>query len=148
MKANKEDIIIACKTSATMSEAATKLGLHFNTFKRYAVKLGCYAPNQGGKGLTEEYIRSDRFDTKSILAGEHPEYQTGKLKLRLYKENILKEQCVECGIGNEYNDKPITLELDHINGIRHDHRLSNLRILCPNCHSQTNTYRFKKRKKK
>ena len=37
-------------------------------------------------------------------------------------------------------DEPITLQLDHINGINNDHRIENLRILCPNCHSQTSTY--------
>ncbi len=41
------------------------------------------------------------------------------------------------------NGRPIPLELDHINGRRDDNRLDNLRILCPNCHAQTETYRGK-----
>ena len=52
-------------------------------------------------------------------------------------------KCSACGIGNEYNGKPLTLELDHIDGDRANNVLSNVRLLCPNCHSQTETFRFK-----
>ena len=62
------------------------------------------------------------------------------IKKRLYEEKILEEKCVGCSIGNIYNNKPITLQLDHINGINTDNRIENLRILCPNCHSQTATW--------
>lgn len=48
--------------------------------------------------------------------------------------------CEACGIGNEYNGKPLSLELDHIDG---NNKIENLRILCPNCHSQTPTHRSK-----
>ena len=49
-------------------------------------------------------------------------------------------KCKECGISEKWNNKPIILHLDHINGINNDNRLENLRFLCPNCHSQTDTY--------
>lgn len=48
--------------------------------------------------------------------------------------------CSECGNGDTWNDKPLTLQLDHINGVYNDHRIENLRFLCPNCHSQTSTF--------
>lgn len=44
------------------------------------------------------------------------------------------------GLGDEWNGNKISLHLDHINGISGDHRLENLRFLCPNCHSQTKNY--------
>ena len=56
------------------------------------------------------------------------------------QNNYFKEECYECHI-KDWNNKPIKLELDHINGINHDNRLENLRLLCPNCHSQTDTFR-------
>jgi len=65
-----------------------------------------------------------------------------KLKKRLINEGVKKNCCEICGI-NSWLDKPITLELNHINGNNLDHRLKNLQILCPNCHSQTPTHRGK-----
>jgi HNH endonuclease len=62
-----------------------------------------------------------------------------ELKKRLLRAGLLTNACAVCGI-NEWQDRPLVLELDHINGVSDDHRLENLRLLCPNCHSQTDTY--------
>lgn len=61
-----------------------------------------------------------------------------KLAKRLIKHGR-KYVCEKCGI-NEWEGSPLTLHLDHINGINNDHRLENLRFLCPNCHQQTDTW--------
>lgn len=62
------------------------------------------------------------------------------LKEKILKYELLKHICSECEIGLEWNGKRLTLQVDHINGQNNDHRLENLRFLCPNCHSQTPTY--------
>jgi len=54
-------------------------------------------------------------------------------------------------MGPMWNDKPLVLQIDHINGVSNDNRIENLQILCPNCHTQTVTFagrRFKKHKDK
>lgn len=58
---------------------------------------------------------------------------------RLLDEGLLRLRCYECGI-SEWFGQPLSLHLDHINGVKNDHRIENLRMLCPNCHSQTETF--------
>lgn len=66
------------------------------------------------------------------------------IKIRLLRAGILENRCCECGLA-EWQGQPLTVQIDHINGVRDDHRLANLRMLCPNCHSQTDTYGRRKR---
>jgi hypothetical protein len=66
---------------------------------------------------------------------------------RLHKELGWKKQCSVCNL-EEWNGKPIPLEIDHINGRHFDHRFENLRFICPNCHAQTNTYKGKNMNKR
>lgn len=72
-------------------------------------------------------------------------YTTQCIKRRLLQENMLEYKCNQCPNTGTHNDKPLTLQLHHINGNNRDHRLENLELLCPNCHSQTDNYGFKKR---
>ena len=105
--------------------------------------MNCYSPNQSGKGLKKtKEDGKDKIPLCEILEGKHPQYQTNKLRIRLINEGIKDEKCEVCGL-EEWNDKKLSFELDHINGVRYDHNLENLRIICPNCHSQTQTYRSK-----
>jgi hypothetical protein len=68
------------------------------------------------------------------------------LKKRLLKENVLKNLCAECGQEPFWNNKKLTLQLEHKNGISNDNRIENLCLLCPNCHSQTKTFAGRKEK--
>jgi transposase-like protein len=71
---------------------------------------------------------------------ERSEYRSmHTLKKRLIADGLLESVCAICGL-HEWQDRPIVLHLDHIDGDRTNHRLENLRFLCPNCHSQTDTY--------
>jgi predicted RNA-binding Zn-ribbon protein involved in translation (DUF1610 family) len=70
--------------------------------------------------------------------------RVGSITFYVLKTNIMKYKCNICGI-DEWNNAPIVLEIDHINGDKYDNRLENLRFLCPNCHSQTKTFRNRSR---
>ena len=140
IKIDDEYFISVCNQSKSMAEAASKLQLHFNTFKRIATKLECYIPNQSGKGTNKKSIEKVPLD--EILNGLHPQFQTYKLKNKLLRNGLFENKCLICGI-TDWNGKKLNIELDHIDGNKYNHSLLNLRLLCPNCHSQTETFRGK-----
>ena len=82
-------------------------------------------------------VKAAKLD--EILVKGRP-YQSSRLRRRLIKEGLKEERCEDCGL-TEWRGRPIALELDHVNGLRDDNRLENIRLLCPNCHSLTDTYR-------
>jgi 5-methylcytosine-specific restriction endonuclease McrA len=89
-----------------------------------------------------EFNRKRKIPTDQILVKDST-YARHNLKRRLIEEKLLLYKCSCCGNVGEYNNKPLVLQLDHINGINNDNRLENLRFLCPNCHAQSDTYAAK-----
>jgi hypothetical protein len=67
------------------------------------------------------------------------------IKQHLLRAGILENRCDWCGL-TEWRGRPISIQIDHVNGLRNDHRVENLRMLCPNCHSQTDTFAAKNKK--
>ena len=124
--------------TGSMRSAAAKLQMNFQTFRKYTKRFGLWKSNQSGKGLVRK-TPTNATPLEEILKGMHPNCSRGALKRRLFKAGLKKNECETCGL-SEWLGKPITIHIDHKNGSSWDHRLENLRMLCPNCHSQTPTY--------
>lgn len=140
----KEEIQKAIEHSKSMKHAATFLDCNYKTFFTYAKKYNLFTPNPSGKGTTKN--RPPTILLENILLGKEPQYNTFQLKLRLIKNNYFKWECSRCH-NTTWLNEPIPLELDHIDGQHNNHRLENLRLLCPNCHAKTDTYRSKNKVK-
>ena len=140
-KITKDDIATAIASSRSMSEAATKLACNPKTFRTHAIKHGLYKTNQAGKGV---FKKRPRILLTDILTNKHVGYHSYKLKYRLVEELKWAWQCQSCGL-KKWMGTTCPLELDHIDGDHNNNNIFNLRLLCPNCHAQTSTYRNKKR---
>ena len=134
-----DKIIEAANSSSSASAAASTLGIRYSTYKKHAERLGVFRSNQSGKGISKRAPDHRKLNLSDVLEGNRPETQTGTIKRHLLADGIKKNECEVCEL-SEWNGMPISCHLDHINGINNDHRLENLRMICPNCHSQTDTY--------
>lgn len=103
------------------------------------------------RGLARHGIDTSHFSTVAQQGGRAREpldrlltagrrTNSGTLRRRLIREGRKEHVCEECG-ARRWRGQPMPLELDHVNGDRSDNRLENLRLLCPNCHALTPTYR-------
>ena len=144
-----EDFKELVQSSSSYSDCLRALGLttkggsSTDVLKRRISELNCSVEHFGHNG---KQALNCKYSLADILT-ENSTYQNiSRLKERILKEGLMEYKCSECGL-SEWRGRPLTLQLDHINGINNDHRLENLRFLCPNCHSQTETYAGKNKKR-
>ncbi|MEK7500562.1 MAG: HNH endonuclease signature motif containing protein [Patescibacteria group bacterium] len=142
----------AAKSSFSYRQVLSKLGLveaggNYEQVKRYLKEYGVDHKHFKGRGWNAglRYDGKPRIPLKKVLV-KNSHFQSFKLKKRLFTANLKPKECEECGWSKITPDGYLPLELDHINGDRHDNRLGNLRILCPNCHSLKPTHRGRNRK--
>ncbi|GAA2224518.1 HNH endonuclease [Streptomyces indiaensis] len=89
--------------------------------------------------------RRSRGDLLSLGTPEAGRIPGSRLLRHLLRLGV-PQTCAMCGIDPWWNDKPLRLEVDHMNGDWWDNRPGNLRLLCPNCHAVTDTYRGRRRR--
>jgi hypothetical protein len=147
----KEQLVNAVENNISIASAIAEIGLkpsgaNYAQFHRYCKEYNLDTSHFKGKGYLKgrSHNHSARTPLEEILV-ENCQYSSHRLKLRLYEAGLKEEMCENCGI-TDWNGQKLSLHLDHINGKRDDNRLENLRVLCPNCHSQTETYAGKNKK--
>lgn len=141
-----ESIINVCKSK--LSRQSTLAELRLNPLNRTnlvwinkkILELRIDINHWTGQGHLKGKTHNWNYITplKDVLV-ENKCYSNKDLKKRLFKEQLLENKCYQCGI-TSWQDKPISLHLEHKNGNHLDNRIENLTILCPNCHSQTPTF--------
>ena len=132
----KREIEIAQKNTRSAAEAARYLGTSYNTYKKYAKLYGIFDQhkNPSGKGIPRPHVHGRYYSMDDILAGKHPSYDLKKLKERLFKTAIKKEECEMCGMSEKrVTDQRSPLMLVFKDGDSTNHKLENLQILCYNC---------------
>ena len=132
----------------TMSCAATYNNKKSPKRKSTKIKSKClncgkcikYYRNQGiGKYCSQQCCGQHKYKIVSIpkiLAGR----KVGIGAIRTYLTETVGNKCSVCNQPNIWNGKPLQLQLDHTDGNRDNWTLGNLRLICPNCHTQTDTY--------
>ena len=152
MNWDDSELIQAVETSHSLAEVARKLGYetygcNSKTISKHIRRLGLNLSHFHSRQQSAQLARAKRnltliqeqFKENSLAARK-------EIKKVIISCNLIPYQCAICALSS-WQDKPISLHLDHINGQNNDHRLENLRFLCPNCHSQTDSYCGKKLKK-
>jgi hypothetical protein len=140
-----EEIVKAVKESRSLSQALKTLGVrpggNQSRLRERIQRLGIDTSHMVGQGWRRgsraplvRRVPIEQYLTPNKLI------KTSVLRQRLLEDGLKERRCEGCSL-ETWEGRPIPLELDHINGRRHDNRLENLRVLCPNCHAQTSTYR-------
>lgn len=139
-----DEMIRAISESFTVSDVLRKLGLkvkagNFETVRRFVKKNNIDIAHFKGQGWNAKFICKERKEIEDLLIKDSP-LGRANLKKYLLKCGKIKNECSICSLAGLWNGKPIKMVLDHINGANDDHRLENLRMLCPNCNSQQSTF--------
>lgn len=136
----------AVTKNVSIAAALRDLGLtirpgNYRTFHRHTQRLGLDTSHFLGKAACrgKAQVGKGTIPLKDILIRNSMYTNTPRLKIRLLREGLLQNNCALCGI-NSWLGTPLVLRLDHINGAHTDHRIRNLRLLCPNCDSQQSTF--------
>lgn len=151
MKYNKETLQNVINNSSSKKEVFEYLGFNHlsssHTYRKFKLIVKEY-------GLDISNLENNEYPTIFVSKRELSVYlnnefpiNSARLKIKLLKAGIFQPICSICE-NKSWNNLPIPLQLDHIDGNSCNNNLSNLRLLCPNCHAQTDTYCGKNIKKK
>lgn len=133
----KHEILEAQKTARSANECARNLGVSLPTYKKYAKLYGLYENvlNKSGVGIDKGFSYTKKHSTKieDVLDNKHPRYPLQRLRYRLVRRGMIRDQCDVCGFEEKRitdKKKPLVLTFKGKHG---DYSLDNLQLLCYNC---------------
>jgi 5-methylcytosine-specific restriction endonuclease McrA len=152
-KWTEEQFRVAVAKSDSIAQVIRKLGLavaggSYKTVGHYITVWNLDISHFVGRawvGTRPGPVPGQRYTLETIFCEDSTYWSSDLLRIIL-REGYRERRCESCGL-DEWLGQPIAIEVDHINGKHNDHRLSNLRLLCPNCHAQTSTWRGRANRK-
>jgi len=149
-KYSPEELAAAVASSRSYRQVLGVLGLSqsgggaYATLQKRVAQMGLDTSHFLGRGWNAKNwtgnLRSQARPLEELLVVDSDYLNTGRLKSRLLSAGLLENRCALCGLPPSWNQRPLVMRLDHVNGIRTDNRLQNLRLVCPNCDSQLPTF--------
>lgn len=142
-KYTKEIMQKALEGAYSIAEVCKNLNLqpvggNYDTVRRYCKEYNLdvsHLTGQRWKNNDNLVYCKNQTSLKEMLK-ENTYVKSSHLRQKLIAANLKKNVCEICHCGDTWQNKPITLQLHHVNGNHYDNRIENLQILCPNCHSQ------------
>ena len=136
----KEQIVEASEKASCGAEASRMLGVPYKAYKRMAMKFGCMKKVQGAHSKSKSGT-CDYRALKDFLDGKYANRRISSYRILKYLivSGLCEYKCEECGTLT-WNGRPIRLHVHHIDGNHIHNVVENIKLLCPNCHSQTDTY--------
>lgn len=133
--------------STSYNNFLKKIGMSHGRSSYDLIKERCEQLKIDTSHFKTSHTSVSKIPLDDILIENSTYTNNSRLATRLVNEKKLEYKCAICGNDGMWNNKPLSLQLDHINGNHKDNRIENLRFLCPNCHTQTDTYGSKCRAK-
>ena len=146
-KYTKQSLQDAAEQSASLAGVMRHFGLRITggsytrfkaLFEQHGIDISHFQGQGANRGENHRGGPRKRKAADILVVGESTDYPTRASHLRrALRERGRKEVCEVCRCPPEWNGKPLSLQIDHINGMRWDNRPQNVRWICPNCHTQT-----------
>lgn len=146
-KYSVEDVKEAVKKSKSLANVLRLIGLkakggNYSTINKFISDNGIDITHFTGKihNVGEDYKRINQIIPINLFLVDGLKVSSSGLRIRLIKEGIKQHCCENCNL-TEWLGNKILLELHHIDGNHFNNELSNIQLLCPNCHANTPNYR-------
>lgn len=139
------DLLSEAAKQQSLAKALLFLGVAKNNtmYKKFYARCKEYGIDTS---FPDKYVSPFKYPDEEVFCENSIHCNNNiDVKKRALVLGYIQNECLLCGQGPYWNGAALTLQMDHINGVRSDQRPENLRMLCPNCHTQTETYAGRKR---